>query len=492
MSRTPDPRDPSEPLPTVERTSPWAAGPDSVPALAHALDLLGGVLCAPLAPLVRWSASGAGSVLVHRVPAVGVSLGTLRSEGPLRSGHVLAVALAVTEALVALHHCGLAHGGIDVTQVLVAPDGSVVLTGTGLAWRTAPGVLGGPAPEADVAAVGELVRLLLGRGGAPGALVLAALRASDVDPTLRPDAATLLELLRASGRPESLLDALWRQPVAPPPPPAPLPRPATGTPPRPGAPRRPPNAVAPLTPGTGSPIASSGTGSPAPSQVSGPPDPSRPRTRRAAPPARRRPAIDVRTMAAVALVAVVGLGAVRAVAVVGAGAAESVPAASPGDATPSPASSSAPATVRPTMVLPATGPVPARDWTAVLAALDSGRRAALASGSADDLARWVDPSGGAWARDSALQRRLAASSARITGGELVLQEVQLMRSDDDRVVLAVRDRRAAYDVAQNGATTHVAQRGSAWWVVTLTPVPALDGDGWRLADVRGREARTGT
>ncbi len=478
MSHSHDPRDPHEPLPTVERTGPCTADPDAVPALTRPLERLVAVRAPTLAPLVRWSASDAGVVLVHDVPAGAVPLDTLRREGPLRAGHVLAVALAVTDALVALHDAALAHGSVDPLNVLVAPDGSVVLAGAGLAWRAAPGMLGGPTPEGDVAGVGDLVRLLLGRAGAPGSLVLAALRASDSDPLLRPEAAGLAGLLRACGHPESLLDALWHQPGAPLPPsasapePARAPGPGTGAPPRPGAPR----AVLRTAPATDSPAA---TGQGAPTTP-------RSRARQAVKPPRRAPALGLRTIATVALVGLVGLGAVRAVTAVGARAAEPVPPASPVDTRAPAVSSSAPVTVGPT-----TAPVPARDWAAVVAALDSGRRTALASGSADDLARWVDPSGGAWARDSALLRRLADSAARITGGELVLQEVQLMRSDVDRVLLAVHDRRTAYDVMQNGTTTHVAERGSSWWVVTLTPLPALDGEGWRLADVRGRDARAG-
>ena len=164
---------------------------------------------------MRWSSSADGVVLVHQLPDGAVALDAVRRGGPLRAGHVLAAATAVAEALVALHAAGLAHGRVDAGQVLVAPDGSVVLAGSGLSWRAAPGRLDGPTPEADVAGVGDLVRLLLGRGGAPGPLVLAALRAADPDPALRPDAPALLDLLRSCGRPESLLDALWQQPGPP-------------------------------------------------------------------------------------------------------------------------------------------------------------------------------------------------------------------------------------------------------------------------------------
>lgn len=443
-----------EPLPTVERTAPGAADPDAVPALARDLDRLSEVRAPTLAPLVRWSSSPDGVVLVHRVPDGAVSLDAVRRGGPLRAGHVLAAATAVAEALVALHAAGLAHGGVSAQQVLVAPDGSVLLAGSGLAWRAVPGRLDGPTPESDVAAVGDLMRLLLGRGGAPGPLVLAALRAADPDPVLRPDADQLLDLLRSCGRPESLLDALWQQPSAPAAPPAPAaPRP-TGAAPRPRSAR----AAAP--------------------PAEQPPPGSRRRAQD------KQPArLSVRTVASVAFVLLVGLGAVRAVTAVGAVASEPTPGAVP-------ASAVVPEVSATPVAPPPAEPV-ATDWAAVLAALDSGRRQALASGDRDALARWVDPAGAAWARDAALLARLAGSGARLSGGEVVLEEARLLRADANRVVLAVRDRRTAYDVVQGGTTTHVPERTASWWTVTLTPMPALDSDGWRIAEVRGREDRAG-
>ena len=447
MTHRPEP----EPLPTVERTAPGAADPDSVPALARDLDLLRRIDSPTLAPLVRWSSSGSGVVLVHRVPDGAVALEAVRRGGPLRAGHVLAVAMAVTEALVGLHSAGLAHGGVDAGQVLVAPDGSVVLAGAGLAWRAAPGRLDGPTSAGDVAGVGALVRLLLGRGGAPGPLVLCALRAADPDPALRPDADALLDLLRSSGRPEPLVDALWqqREPLATPD--LPVPVPAAPRPTR-AAPR--PGGAAPAAPAPPPPGSAAGR---------------RAGRRPPEPPPRR---ISFRTVAAVALVLVVGTGAVRAVTAVGAVASE-----------PSPTSSV------PVVQAPSGGSAPATDWAAVLAALDAGRRHALAAGDPDALARWVDPSGAAWARDAALLRRFTTSQAHLTGGEVVLEEVQVQQADAERVLLAVRDRRTAYDVVEGGTTTHVPERAAAWWTVTLTPLPALDGDGWRIADVRGSEDR---
>jgi hypothetical protein len=200
----------------------------------------------------------------------------------------------------------------------------------------------------------------------------------------------------------------------------------------------------------------------------------------------------------------VGLGAVRAVTAVGARAAEAGPTTPPAatvetssaSAEPQPTDADTATTTTPSStdaltLDPGTGAQQAIDWAGVLAALDSGRRTALASGSRDDLARWVDPAGAAWGRDAALLQRMAGSDARIEGGELVLEEVKPLRAEAGRVLLAVRDRRAAYDVAVDGTTTHVPERAAAWWTVTLTPLPALDGEGWRIAEVRGREDRAG-
>ena len=123
----------------------------------------------------------------------------------------------------------------------------------------------------------------------------------------------------------------------------------------------------------------------------------------------------------------------------------------------------------------------------VLAALDEGRRAALGSGSADDLARYVDPAGGAWAQDVALLERLAASDARIEGGELELGAVSVEDVGVGEARLAVRDRRLPYDVVADGRTTRMPERPWRWWSITLTALPSLDGPSWRIADVRGIE-----
>jgi len=173
-------------------------------------------------------------MLTHRVPAGAIPLADLRAAGTLRAGHVLTVALAVADALVALAEAGLAHGGVAADQVLVGPDGVVVLGGCGLDWHRAPSDLDGPRIVDDVAALGELVRDLLGAGSSPSSIVLAALRAADPDPALRPSPAELLGLLHRCGRADPLLDLLWtaREPQRPVPGPVQVAAGETAAPPR--------------------------------------------------------------------------------------------------------------------------------------------------------------------------------------------------------------------------------------------------------------------
>jgi hypothetical protein len=193
---------------------------------------------------------------------------------------------------------------------------------------------------------------------------------------------------------------------------------------------------------------------------------------------------------AAAGVAVAGLAAVRAVPVVVAAA--EAPAVS--RAAPSSASASAPSAAPPSPAGPAgaagaampptvSGADVPTDWASVLEALDAGRRAALGTGSADELARYVDPAGAAWAGDVALLRRLQASGARLEGGVLELGEVRLEQDTDDVVRLSVRDRRLPYDLVEDGRSTHVGERPWRWWSITLAAMPSLDGPSWRVRDV---------
>ena len=208
MAPTPEPEHP-----TVERTSVLAADPSTPRSVTErrwqSLAALMALRCPTLAPLVRVAPLPDGVSLTHVVPAACVTLGELRAQGPFRAAHVLAVGVAVADAPVELAEAGLAHGGVDAERVLVGPGGEVVLGGAGLAWTRPPGDIGGPRETDDVAALGDLLRDLLGPGSAPSPLVLAAMRAADPDPALRPSAADLRASLAACGRADDLVDRLW-------------------------------------------------------------------------------------------------------------------------------------------------------------------------------------------------------------------------------------------------------------------------------------------
>ena len=159
--------------PRIERTSVLALPADELATddLRRHLVSLAGVRAPTLAPLLRCASVPGGVALTHLVPADAVSMASLSSAGPLRSGQVLGVGVAVLEALVALHALDLVHAGVGPESVLVGPDGSVVLAGSGLGWARTCALDVEPAPAHDIEAVGALVRDLLGPGSAPAPLV---------------------------------------------------------------------------------------------------------------------------------------------------------------------------------------------------------------------------------------------------------------------------------------------------------------------------------
>jgi hypothetical protein len=515
--------------PTVERTGVLADDPAAPPVTAeqrwHALARLMSVESRCLAPLVRMSPLPDGVALTHRVPLDSVTLASLRAASPLRAGHVLTVALALAEALADLDEHGLAHGGVTGDQVVVAPDGSVVLAGCGLAWRRAPGDVDGPRTLDDVAALGELVRDLLGSGSSPSSLVLAALRAADPDPALRPTPLELTAMLRRCGRADPLLDLIWggsarraRAAVVVEPSAAPRLRidPRTAL--------EPDHEVA-------APDRLVERGEQAVRAEATP----RPRT---APPRRagapRRPAARERrrprrrggpwVILLVSVLAALALGAVRVGARAmadgpagegSAGGAVAVPATSTSDLPTDAAAGTA--TVVPSQP-PATTPGEAAasttgsdvaaggsvvdldrgavstapDWVAVLAAADAGRQRALVAGDATALATWVDPEGSAWTADAALAARVTALGARIEGGALVVLDVRPRHVTASQAVLLVQDRREPYSVTTATGTSNVAARAPRWWQVTLRRTTESDGAVvWRVHDVAPAAAPKG-
>ncbi len=541
MTQTPDRGNPEPELPTVERTGVLADDPAAPPSTpehrSHALARLMSVESGPLAPLVRMSPLPDGVALTHRLPLDSVTLADLRASAPLRAGHVLTVALTVAEALVELEQHGLAHGGILADQVVVGPDGSVLLAGCGLAWRRPPGDVDGPRVVDDVAALGELVRDLLGAGSSPSSLVLAALRAADPDPALRPSPLELTALLRRCGRTDPLLDLLW------------------------GGSGRESRSTATVEPTDGGAASVLGPSRvvvartpiarlridprtvPDPHDAAGPDDVleraepevraedrGRPRASAARRPgAPRRPAARDRrrprrrggpwVIVLVSVLAALALGAVRvgaraladgpageAAAAEAAGAA--VPGVTPTDIpTDTPVATTAPTSTAPTSTDPASvdpsvdatvGPETpggsvdldrgavstAPDWTALLADADAGRASALAAGDVTALATWVDPDGSAWPADAALAARVSALRAQIDGGALVVLAVRPRQVTAGQAVLLVQDRREPYTVTTATGTASVPARPPRWWQVTLRPTTGSGGATvWRVRDV---------
>ena len=500
----PTPDDAIDRLPTVERTSVLDAGDEVSPALDHLLSVRG----TGLAPLVGVQRVGAGFALTHEVPADAEPLAALRAATPLRSGHVVTVLTAVAEALVVLHDAGLAHGSVDTEHLLVAPDGSVVLVGSGLAWSLPPGAPDGPRPEDDVAAAADLIRHLLGVGTASSGLVLLGLRAADPDLLLRPDAAGLLESVRRCGRAAPLLDLLWLTDRGP--------RPARSMHDEGSGPPPPPVDDRDAT-WSGTAVSDTSLRRAATPAVVRPERGSR-GTRRSRRPdrPRRRPYATVAVLASL----VVAVGGALAVRATGGVASASEPVAGPSASLsiegprPSSSGASSPGAPDPSSsdpVLPAWpgslddlhgtvsrspapdaassgssvidvdhGAAPRPAWSTVLRAIDAGRLGAIAAGSAVQLADYVDPAGPAFAADSALALRVAASGAALRGGVLQVLGVRTLSATSSRTVLRVRDRRAAYVVEVDGSRSTVAARAPRWWQVTLAR--GLDGR-WRIFDV---------
>jgi hypothetical protein len=449
--------DPDEPGPGVERTTVLAVADAETRPVRRTLGLLAALRAPALAPLVRWTAMAGGAALTHRVPADAVTLASLRAAGPLRSGHVLAVGLALLEGLDVLHRAGLAHGAVDADAVLVGSDGVVVLGGCGGAWSHAPGEPGGPAPADDVAAVGELLRDLLGPGSAPGPLVVAIVRAVDPDLALRPDARSLQETLRRCGRPDPLLDVLWRQPHA-------------------GA--EVPSTVVPdaIAPDVAAPGSAPPPEPPAPVRAGSPRDlrlraaPARSRARRTRP-GLRHPRGQGRLFVGAALgLAGAVLGTAYAVVAASGEAGTSGSAAPPAPAV---AVSRAAATAAPVQDRPA------EDWAAVLGGIDDRRTAALVAGSPERLAEAV--TGTAYAADLALLRGIASAHAQLEGGSLVLEDVAPVSVSAATAVLRVRDRRGAYAVVVGSTRQEVPERPARTWTVTLVRDAARGT--WRVAEV---------
>lgn len=455
----------AEGAPGIERTTVVAYGDGvDISAVSAFLHRLSGLDVVGLAPLLRTTAVPGGVALTHLVPVDAVTVTGLAPAWTLEPGHVLSVARSVAASLVGVHGAGFAHGGVTPDNVLVGLDGSIVLTSSGAAHAR---VADPPRAADDVAALGELVRDLLGPGSAPASLVVAALRASDTDPLLRPSASGLLAALERCGAATPLLELLWDT--------------AGRTDP-----------VEPLLPhgARWSEAAVERSTREVRVHVSRSAVPPRPARRRA----RRVPPSSMLRLFGVAALAVVGIGALAALGrpdaladVVAPPTASATLIDSPGPrATAAPREASIRAATSPSDV--PSSPVPSAYQSRsahvetpsrptppdavgariALEEIDAGRTAAIAVGSVLSLRGWVDPSGPAWAADARTAADVHVAGARLEGGQLVIESVEVLAEAADRAELRVTDRRSAYAVVVGGSRHEVAARGPRSWDVTLT------------------------
>ncbi|HYJ75748.1 MAG TPA: protein kinase [Kineosporiaceae bacterium] len=151
---------------------------------------------------------GRRAVVLDLVPGGDLAdlAGLVARRGPLPTGEVVTVAVALARALDHVHASGFVHGRLTAHDVLFAADGRPVLTGVGIPSLLAPVTSrppSYPAPADDVRALGEVLRHALTGGRAdtevPGPLApLVALCLAE-DPGSRPAPARVATLAWDAG-----------------------------------------------------------------------------------------------------------------------------------------------------------------------------------------------------------------------------------------------------------------------------------------------------
>lgn len=167
--------------------------PADADAFLRTLGVVASVRHLDLAPVVDAGRDGGDCYVVSEDPG-GAEAGALVARGPLPVAEAALVAASAAAGLAALHERGLVHGGVDASAVVRGEDGSIKLTGAGLAAAfpppdlrpgTAPDVARylspeevagrAPSPASDVYRLGLVTYLLLtGRhafDGADGSVV---------------------------------------------------------------------------------------------------------------------------------------------------------------------------------------------------------------------------------------------------------------------------------------------------------------------------------
>ena len=155
-------------------------------------------------------------------------------------------------------------------------------------------------------------------------------------------------------------------------------------------------------------------------------------------------------------------------------------------ATPSSASSSPPAQrTRSTAASPTSAPsVAGARWEAVLASVDAARGEAFAALDREGLAAAVVPGSTAWRADLAQLEALAGAGVRPVGQRWEVLEVTEVAASAQHAVLAVVDRRTAYDLVDDAGSViaHRPARERARWRVELVGGP----EDWRVSSVVAR------
>jgi eukaryotic-like serine/threonine-protein kinase len=122
------------------------------------------------------------------------------------------------------------------------------------------------------------------------------------------------------------------------------------------------------------------------------------------------------------------------------------------------------------------------NWTTVLAALDTARDNAFATGEVGQLDAVYVAGSAVLAADRATLNQLVTAGQRARGLHLQLISVRAASAASTNVTLVVRDTLSAYDVVgAGGAVEHVAGRGERGWIVMLQI--RQPGDRWRIASI---------
>ena len=419
-----------------------------------------------LCSLVSVDSTAGGLSLTHECPHGSVSLAELIDSGStLTISQVAEVGRAVCDGALTLHAVGMAHGGISLDNIVVSPEGSVLLTATGSAWGELP-----ESTEAGVARdVVDVVALMAALTKdiplpAPLARALLAMTKAQGVPSLD-DLRSALGEVTGNGSLRGLL--------------------AEGRAPSPAEPNA--DADVPAEWGLQSPAAHRPSAQP---QV---PVGRRTSSKVGKQPLRRRlTELGDRLPSGRWLIGGAA-GFVAAVAVlvtstggsdheVAAAAEASPPARS---ASPSVSTTSVPrptASSTPVAVTPPAGVKPVDRWKSVLAELDRTRSSAFALADSSLLAKVDAPDSPALKRDNELIAVFAERGVRAKDFTLPVQQVDIVKETADRAVLDVIDIRPAYSVvsADDGALVEPRPtRGPRRWRVSLLQL----GERWLISDV---------